>query len=51
MTGAQSRKNLRMCAIVNRSGKILKFKRTKYNTGRQCVKTRRAIILALCVSS
>jgi hypothetical protein len=54
MTGAHSLKNLRMSVIDNRSGKILKFKhaqvRAKYNTGRRCVKTRRAIIAALCVS-
>lgn len=52
MTGAHSFKNFRMCFIDNQSGKVGKFKRApvraKYITGRLCVKTCRAIILALC---
>ncbi len=39
MTGAQSFKNLRISLIDNQSGNNLKFKRTKYNTGRRRVKT------------
>lgn len=54
MTGAHSFKNFRMCFIDNRLGKVGKFKRAqvraKYITGRPCVKMRRAIIFALCVS-
>jgi len=54
MTGAHSFRNLRMCLVDNRSGKVHKFKRAqvraKYITSRPCVKTHRAIILALCGS-